>query len=59
MNPIIVIRERYRIEKWPDGYYAVEVRDGVRPLSAKCIGPCVTVKQAEYLANHGVTMIGR
>jgi len=56
---IVIVRDRYRVEKHEDGYYAIELRNALPSLCDRAIGPCVSAAQAEWLANHGTTMIGR
>ncbi len=47
----VAIYERFRIERHPDGYHVVEVRHGIRPLTAKAIGPFKTISEALDKAN--------
>ena len=47
----VIVRtlERYRIEKRPEGYYAVQVVNGERPLDACRVGPTDTPEHAVRL----------
>lgn len=60
MNKEIVFQgPRYRIVKDEQGYSVIKVdNNGNQPITAKAIGNCASIKQAHFLATHGLTKIG-
>jgi len=53
-DPMNIVAQNvcYRVEHRHDGYYAVSVQyNGLPSISARAIGPCVSEKQAHFLAN--------